>query len=1217
MKNMIKKIVRILMISGLFLLTSCGDGCYEDPNIKSQTQASYTKTYSASIQSNNSGWINTGIYLNSSTSEQPLNDVFKVINVSGMSSCASNPNSPGQCAINYSTMCDSGTQYVCNDPGTCKDVQQVDVCAIASQPNCTQADGCCVGQGDTCSAVNNCAGDSGQQMCYNGQLYQYLCYVADSSCTPGGGTACNTSSAPSCPVCECGSPGCSGAQWVNTCSPCIEAVSCGSNNNKNINFPYTVTKSDGSVYSCNAPINVGTCTPTETECPYGVAKQVSATNQSWTQIDTNIFPGDDIYLKILPPTLGSGIQMPMASAPTVGNSSLNAWSSTINWRYLNSANQCSTSSQQNCPCPTQANGAPLQVTQDSQFFNCPFLDQGYYTCPMCEGPNRGWSNGLNNSGIWGQCDGSGEALQCWYTGGSGMWLKIISSVDDCNSTPNCQAGDTNCIWFDQVVSTNSITDSIFGLIQYQPSSYDGPNCKSGGDYSYCNNRLTTRHMTGSGNELTQICAKMADEVGSFGDNLGGYVVYDTRTSCVGYNGLPSAAVAVMPVADVMALEYIVSANTPSSSENGTPFCSVSGASCDQSSSLNNLIISNAGTGYLYLRIRDCSGCYNDNTGSYDVNIQYTQYLAGGIISSMIEDVRKMIFNISFSIIESYFNGFCVGAGCSSSGIQFMDYIRTLLVLYVAFYGISFTIGTVRISQKELVVMSLKIGLVLTIISPSGFDFFYNDFFALFFNGMNELIIDSQVGFGGGEPSSNVFAFADNIISLTLLNATTWLKLVALSAISPMGLILAILMIVGVILCLVGIFKAVLVYLMSILVLCILILLAPIFIPFCLFKMTKKLFDNWINAFARYSLEPVILIIGLTLLTELAYVLLIQIINFQVCWKCIWPINFDFAPSIVSALNLTETIFCIQFFAPFGMMPSGGSALISAMGVEVVDILLFVIIGHLMLGYDKFISEMTNKITEGASGKFSKEGGSVGSAVLNRTGIPQKVSGFIDKQKNKLKRAAINTVKPSQEDSLLKQAKKTESMYNEQQKGMARYLSDVVTNGLSYDPNGSLKKSFDTLNDKSASAADQAQAARSLGSGLYGAMSARYSNESDEYYANKQKLNNSLMGNLSKLSSIEGESEAYKKLSPEARELREALATKEASDALKVLNNKDASDSVKQDAMGALSESMFRSSSGSHKILFNPVDADQRAKLIEEVMRLERVPDSEIKRAVIK
>jgi|GEM_PF-1778581 len=1179
----IDKFIALLL---LLFLASCGDGCYDDANIGGQSQSYYTKTLVQTIPAkqnaisgvlhSEAAWTNTGIILSSTNN----NTSFVVQNVSGTASCMTNPNAPNNCAIPYATMCQNGQKSVCTDAtlsstvGACNNFAPVNPCN---------------GNSTTCS--QNLCPSSGTQLCWNGALYQYVCQ--DSS-----GNSCD---------CSNQGPNCT-QQLVNMQQPCSESVSC-QNGQTYISFPYVTTDSSGNQTYNTDKVAFGTCTASDLSCANGNPYPVSAINSNtasnpigtWTQIDTNILPGDDIYLQILPPTIGA---VTLPAPPASSSPSLNAWSLANSLVYPQSQYP---SYYANSLCPTQI---PLQVAT-SNYTQCPFLNNGYYTCPLCDGSGR--TRSITSPAVPKACDGSGIPLQCWNVGGSGMWLKIIDSTANCSTDQqSCINGGTNCIWFDQYVGNNNLTDSNFGIITYQPVTSDGINCGTNGDFSYCDNRLTKRHMTGANGGLTQICALIPWTEPS---SVGGYTVYATRQACVGYNGLSSAAAPFINeippynapgagINQVMALEYILSPNTPSTSTYGTVMLP---ANPTYPLTINVNLPEGVTSGTLYLRIRDNYQLYGDNTGSYTVNLQYTQYLTGGVISLLVEDVKNMLYNMIYNASLQYFNNItCIGScECEAGGncsSQYPGYIRALLVLYIAGYGLAFLIGLVEISQKDLIVRVLKIGLVLTLISPNSFNFFYKDFFALFFNGMDELIRDSQAGFANSSASPNTatFAFADNMISLTLFSSTTWLKLLALAFVSPLGLILAAMLIIGVLLFLVGIFKAIVVYLMAVLVLGILILLAPIFIPFCLFKTTNYLFENWIKMFVQYTLEPVMLLIGLGVLTELAYVLLTQIINFHVCWKCMWPINFAFLPSVTKALSLSETIFCLQFFGPFGMMPTGGGALMSAMGLEVVDILLFVIIGHLIMGYDKLVSQIIKRITGAAGGGGFKgnDGGSVGSAVFNRTGIPKLAGSYVDKFKSKIKRAAVNAIKKPDEDHLMNQAKATESAYQQNLASNSRALSDGFAASTSSNGGADLS----TLANQGSSAQAQAAAARGLGSGLYSAMGGN---------SNYQNF----IGNLSKLSSIEEGSEAYNKLSPEAKALRQDLAQDNISKSLKTMLDKNAGDKEKSDATAELSELLHKRQSDSHKLLFRPDVAEKRAKLIAEVNGLERVPPQAMRKAV--
>lgn len=1108
----------------LLLLSACGDSCYDDVNTSDNGPSYLSKTYYHELDGKEKSWYNTGIKINH-------DNTFTIANVDGTVTACANPNSPNSCAIGYTTMCDGGKKYICNDT-SCQSTTLVNYCA--NQSNCTQSDSC----------------GPNKLMCKNGLAYNYV-----------NGT------------------------WKESGSSCVEAVFC-DQNTKKMRFVYSIGTGKDAKYITSDKV-IGTCAPNEIKCANGHAHPVSAKESLWTEIDSKILPGDDIYLRILPPKTGTAkilslaVDDPSLNSLAVGDPSLNSWSSSNNMRYT----------------PGQYEGCPTSVPLDvkkSSYTQCPFLDKGYYTCPLCEGNGR--HRGIN-APIWKQCNQGGLYLQCWYVGGSGLWLKIINDTEDCNAEAGC-SDESKCIWFDQYTGSNISTK--FGLISYQPVTDSGYGCRYSQDMSMCNNRSTIRHMTGADGSKTKICAKIAD-LNAYEDNIGGYTVYATRKSCIGRNGRPSKASSYTNIDHIVALEYIVSSSTPQNTDLGIPMT-------------ENVVYPhavNAGkSGNLYIRVRD--SYYGDNTGSYNVKIQYKEYVSGGLISSLIEDLKNILRDMTLSASVQYFHNIsCIGSACecvdgANCNSQYVDYIRSLLILYIAGYGIAFLIGAVQISQMDLLIRVMKIGMVLTLISPNSFDFFYNNFFDLFLDGMDDLIKKSQSGFSMTSDSGNVFSFVDNMISITFLSKTTWLKLLGLIFTSPMGMILAILLIVGVLLFLLGIFKAIVVYLMATLVIGILILLAPIFIPFALFKTTNHLFENWIKMFAQYALEPVILLIGLGVLTQLAYILFIEIINFHVCWKCMWPINFAFLPSVTKALSLTDTIFCIQFFGPFGVMPTGGSALLGALGIQIVDIILFVIIGHLMLGFDTLVQQMVLRITGGEAAQFKyadkiQNFSSAGSAVLHKTGLAGLANMASKSVQSQAKRAALKAFGPkSEEDKLLQGAKQTDAVHAAQISANSRSLSNNIGNVL----DRNCREETAKIQNQGLPSSEKELAAKNIGKKLY------------ESVGNTEEFKG-FVSNLSKLSSIETDSLAHSKLTPQARGLHSTLQGKSATEALETLSRADSALESKKEAMGTLSETIYKEAGEAHAMLHNSENLEFRNKIIQEINNLERAPQTSFRRGVPK
>lgn len=1101
----------------LLLLSACGDSCYDDENIDDDGRSFYKKTYEHKVPASSAEWIDTGVNLEGG-------DTFTITDVQGEVSGCSNSNAVGSCAISYTTLCQSEKKYICND-SNCNSKTLINDCA---------------GKSD-CTPNNTCAASQSQKKCDSGTLYIY-----DSS----------------------------SSKWVEH-GNCMEAVSCDSSGNKILKTMYH-TGSGQNITYYNVNHNIGKCSVNEVRCKDGHPYPVGAKTTTWTQIDSGILPGDDIYLKILPPKIG-GAQM-SATAAAVNNPSLNAWSSGANLRGDGGSS-----------CPVVY---PLRTAQSS-YTGCKYLNQGYYTCPLCESKD---SHRDTDGPIWRKCDNSGETLQCWYVGGSGMWLKMIDNSESCDASPGCSSGDSNCIWFDQY--TGADLNNKFGTISYQPVNQDGNGC--GQDMSKCSNRTTERHLLGPENQTSKMCVKFAD-LNAYQDNIGGYTVNVTRTQCVGKDGRQSKVADYWNKPGWYGLEYMISSTTPTPSEYGTSL-----PPAVQYPYTANIPQS----GRLYLRVRDDS--YSDNTGFYEVFLSYNEYFTGGAISGVIENIKNLIRGMTFGSATQFFHNItCVGDACNcQSGecrSQYLDYIRALLILYIAGYGLAFMIGFVEITQLDLFIRIMKIGVVMALISPGSFDFFYNDFFALFFEGMDDLIRKSQSGFNLTSSDGAVFSFVDGMISLTLLSKTTWLKILGLIVTSGYGLILGVLLIISILIFLIGIFKAVVVYLMATMVLGILMLLAPIFIPFMLFETTRHLFENWVRMFAQYALEPIILLIGLSFMTQLLYELFSDIINFHTCWKCMWPINMPFIPeSVIKALGVTDTIFCIQFFGPFGLMPVGG-ALTSALGMGVADIIIVIILCHLILSYDGLVQQMVLRITGGSAAQFRVSGrlgdyNSAGSAVLGQirsaefrgVSIDRATRGFKEWAGRRARRGASRMLfGKTEEDKLLKQAKDLDTQH--------RLEISRRSNAFSKGFGNVIKNSEDEqkiLRDPNESRDNKNVAAEVVGRKMYDSMG-----QTPEF--------ESMMSNFSTLSSVDDGAKIHGELSGDAKKMHQVLKTENAKEALRTLSNNGASEDERRDATGRLFQTIHQQDPELHEMLHSD-EPSGRDKLIKEVNDLERTPRDALK-----
>lgn len=219
-------------------------------------------------------------------------------------------------------------------------------------------------------------------------------------------------------------------------------------------------------------------------------------------------------------------------------------------------------------------------------------------------------------------------------------------------------------------------------------------------------------------------------------------------------------------------------------------------------------------------------------------------------------------------------------------------IRALLVLYVAYTGLMFIMGMAQINQKEAVSRILRISIVVTLIGPTSWDFFYNNFFAGFIGGMNWLIDNITYldpSFFKTNTANNfspiIIAHFNDFLSYVTDNDVLWAKVFALTFSSLTGFILGVAMIVAVVSFVIAVVRATLVYIFSLLVISILIILSPLFISFILFNYTRQLFDAWVKQLAASVFQPALLFGVISLFNQIIIVMLFTATSFTICKTC--------------------------------------------------------------------------------------------------------------------------------------------------------------------------------------------------------------------------------------------------------------------------------------------------------------------------------------------
>ncbi len=308
---------------------------------------------------------------------------------------------------------------------------------------------------------------------------------------------------------------------------------------------------------------------------------------------------------------------------------------------------------------------------------------------------------------------------------------------------------------------------------------------------------------------------------------------------------------------------------------------------------------------LYLKIID--RYYKDNYGSYTIDFKK------GVAKSEPGAISEFVSLVSSLMCKASRNAY----NTIVKENDYIHYIRVLLVLYIIFTAISFLIGLLQITNYEFVIRILKIGLLTQLIaSQTSWSFFSEYLFGFFQNGVNELTA-IVFGAGGVVVDPDIVATANNGNAAAQGNSCipnvagmkvfddfinrvssyeSVRKIFSLLTWKAYGFIfvLAILLVIFVIL--ISIIKAILVFMVSYLAISILIVLAPIFIPFILFDITRSFFENWLKQMVSYFIQPLVILLFTFFVITLFNNEMEHLLGYRVCWKkwftIPWPVQKD-------------------------------------------------------------------------------------------------------------------------------------------------------------------------------------------------------------------------------------------------------------------------------------------------------------------------------------
>ncbi|WP_194966886.1 TrbL/VirB6 family protein, partial [Rickettsia endosymbiont of Cardiosporidium cionae] len=276
-------------------------------------------------------------------------------------------------------------------------------------------------------------------------------------------------------------------------------------------------------------------------------------------------------------------------------------------------------------------------------------------------------------------------------------------------------------------------------------------------------------------------------------------------------------------------------------------------------------------GKLYFKILD--NYYEDNAGGYNIIVKNG---ASRDTNGPIESVIRLVTNILDKTAKTIFIRII-------KDNEYRASLRYILIIFIIISAMSFVVGITQFASKEFITRVFKLLLITELsLGEKSWDFFNNYFFKIFTKGVEEIIAIILKSVTGGVIDG--FAFFDKMAYFFLSSEMTAKIWSLITANFFVALFTIPLIYVAIFVFFIAIAKAVIIYLTSYIAISLLIILAPIFLIFLLFDITRSFFENWLQKLGSYFLQPIIIFAVLGLFGQIIVNQIYKMFGFAVCWE---------------------------------------------------------------------------------------------------------------------------------------------------------------------------------------------------------------------------------------------------------------------------------------------------------------------------------------------
>ncbi|MDR2831717.1 MAG: type IV secretion system protein [Rickettsiales bacterium] len=302
---------------------------------------------------------------------------------------------------------------------------------------------------------------------------------------------------------------------------------------------------------------------------------------------------------------------------------------------------------------------------------------------------------------------------------------------------------------------------------------------------------------------------------------------------------------------------------------------------------------------IYVKILD--RYYLDNVGGYSF-----EFLGGVQKPGTFGFFNEVYHYLKDTLLISP-NKDCKGSECAAAqtmfenivkkGSSFHNFVLSLLVLFIVISSLLYLFGMIQETKHDMLIRMMKITLVIVLISPGSFRFFYDHFLTLFVTGLEQLISvitnfapnmntgsNSNIAQGDEAARIKLFSFMEDMFN-KFFAYSVWKKFAAFLHYQMWASLLMIPAIfIGIVLYFLLCLYAYIIFLSGFMGIAFLIAIMPLFLISILFSPMKSLFEGWIKFCISFCLQSIMIFTLLSLLAAIIMNTFYRQLGFTVCYN---------------------------------------------------------------------------------------------------------------------------------------------------------------------------------------------------------------------------------------------------------------------------------------------------------------------------------------------